>query len=237
MNVLVAITSWNQNHEQYLQTVLNNYTASFADVSMSYVLSINYTSSMTLPPNTTQLTKSYNSSNYCWNNHNYINANFKGYDYIINSDDDILVTRDNFNYYVSASNQLSHSYIPGFLSVEMPDTGSPYLLTMTPRLARFKIKSVESGSYFVPMNIHSACSIVDTGRYEHALSRSLSRCPFTSSGYNSNDLARTDIYRGCNFTKVISYEAVKSGSALVQHLPNKYWNKQHAKNQRLNHIF
>ena len=223
MNILISITSWNEKHIPYLQKVLDNYSASFSDMAVSYILSTRYnSSSLNLPNNTTLLTGSrgFTPGHFCWANKHYIHS--ASFDYLIESDDDILVTRDNFNYYVTHSNILPNNYIPGFLSCETPDSGSPFLITMSPMFKQIENTINISGSnYIVPTNLHSAMFIIDKKR--HVSHGSSSKKPYRSSGYNENDLSRTDIYLSSSFTKVIEKASIVNGSALVNHLPNKYY--------------
>lgn len=239
MNILISIVSWRAKEEIYLQQVLNEYSESFSDCNPHYVIALNYTSSLSFPANTTFITESnLNCAKFCWACHPYINDNFRNYDYIINSDSDIIITRDNFNYYISQSIQLNKSYIPGFLSIETPDSGSPYLLTMSPLFPRIrKYLEINEKKYIVPISCHSACSIIDRERYQYSFDHSLAKSPCSGNGYNHNDLARSDIYTNGDFTKVISYEGIKNGKALVKHLPNRYWNKPHWRNPRVNELF
>lgn len=219
MKLLVAITSFNQREEKYLARVLSNYSSSFSDCDVNYVITTHYSPTIEFPNNTTHFITSSCDKPYmhCWANQSYINSNFKEYDYIINTDSDIMVSRSNLDYYISESKIMGEKYIPGFLTAEMPDSGSPYLISMNqPCWVNVTYKT---GSYIVPMNKHSAGMICDTVRYEYSYSHSFAKSPVSHSLYNYNDVARTDIYINGDFTKLVNV----SGSCLFQHLPNKYY--------------
>lgn len=218
--LLVSITSYNERERPLLEQVLSNYQTEFSDLHLQFVLSINY--DFDIPPNAIALPKQYDHWHYTWNNKKYLADNYQHYQFIIEQDSDILITRENLDYYIATVANLSLDYIPGFLVYEQNPQGQKYLITMHSSLPRIAEKRVFNGKEFlIPYNLHACMFICDRARYGLALNAGLSIEPTTIHPYTSAEWSRSDIYS--IFKKVVSVDDIKNGNALVHHLSNKYW--------------
>ncbi len=222
--ILISITSYDKSHSKYLKQIIENYQTEFSNYDLYFVLSLNYPYSNP-PTNSTQLPKLYNNWNFTWNAKKYLKDNYDKYSYIIESDDDILVTKENFQYFLDT--ELKHNkdnLLTGFLVYEQSPDGKKHLITMPSSLPRKKeMLSVNNNIYIVPFNQHSACFICDAKKYKTALKNNMPVSPPTTIvPYTSAEFSRTELY--FQFKKVIPVEAIVNEKALVKHLSAKYWN-------------
>ncbi len=182
------------------------------------MLSVNYAFEYSKLP-VTYLERKFADWNYTWNNRATLLGCYLDYDYVIDSDDDLELPRRAFDYYV-ANEGLPADYIAGFLTSEADRQGKRRLITMgnhSPKLVAETI-TIGDNQYITPNNLHSCCFIADKARFGLAVSRGLSSVPIKKHFYTNAEYARTEIYD--KLTKVVSVDGIRTGDALVNHLPN-----------------
>lgn len=211
VKILISITSYYSNKQRFLGPILANYTGSmFSNYEVTVALATAYSSSY---PNVVMVPTTMTGSAHCWNNKEYLSQSYSNYDIIAEADDDIQIVPANIEYYISSS--LPPTQIAGFLTMEQ--SGSNVQLISCPKL--FGSPFI-SGSY-TPRMLHSAAFIVDKVRYEQFLKVNI---PHKYNNYDEQMMARSGIYTH-GFTKIVSADGIKSGGALLVHLPCNYMNK------------
>ncbi len=218
-SILVSLTSWHPDKRQYLTQVLDTYAVEYADCKVTVVLSTAYPFTYDKLP-IMRLPRAYSGWDFTWNNRAYLLEHGASFDYIIDSDDDCQIPRAAFDYYV-ANEDLPQTYIPGFLSCETDLQGNKHLITLGDKLHKrvTDTKTLQGKEFITPYILHSCCMVADKARFVLAVSKGLSAAPTKADFYTNAEYARTEIY--ALLTKVVSVEAIASGGALVNHLPNK----------------
>jgi hypothetical protein len=221
-SILISLNSWGANKERYLRRVLDYYADNFGDYSVDVVLSTTYPFKYDKLP-VTPLPQVYSGHAFCWNNRKYILENGDKYSFVLDSDDDMLLTRENLAYYI-ANESLPLDYVPGFLSYEEA-RGEKWLLTVNSTSLCMWADEFEiyQKQFVTPSNLHSALFLVDKPRFD-SIKGKLSSEPTKSGKYTVAEWARTEPYSVLK--KAVSVEEIVSGGALVEHLPKKYasWN-------------
>lgn len=214
VKLLVAITSWAEPHRKFLTQVLDVFAAEYADLAPQICLSVNYPFEHALPH--MRLPKAYEGWRYTWNCRRFeLQADWT---HLIESDDDILVPRRAFDYYV-ARQGLPLPFIPGVVSYEQDVDGSARLITLaSDRPAVKQRMRIEGRDFFEPHNPHSGCLIIDRARWDAARP---SETPAKRGWFTEAEYARSELYDRA-YTKAVELAAVRDGSALVRHLPTRY---------------
>ncbi len=131
MKILVSITSYHKDKEKYLSKILRSYE----DISVTLkckidiILSTNYEFKFDYSGNIMHITTNYVYDSfweYTWQNKNMIFSMYSDYDYIIESDDDILISEKNIVQYIKLKN-IDKNYIPGFLVTERGSDNIEYI--------------------------------------------------------------------------------------------------------------
>lgn len=217
MRVLVSITSYQLHKRPYLDRILDEYLGfSKYDVTIALATKYDYTAihdRIKVVPNT------LDGWEHTWNNEDYLQQNYGGYDLIVSQDDDILLTEANLDYYVEHQG-ISDAYIPGFLVYEKTKTLVQLVSMSVAGDSVEKTMDIDGTSYFVPSNKHSACFVADRKRYAETLKHGIER--EKHSFYPVPCMSRTGIYLKAGMEKVIAASGVSNGSALVRHLPTRY---------------
>src|ERR1039458_8263801 len=221
MKVIISITSYSPSKKKYLDMLLESYSK-WKKYDVSIALAVNYPyetsgSNITIVPST------MTGWDYTYNNKTYLADNYKSFDLIVETDDDIQVTEANLDYYCQFQG-IDKSLIPGYLVAE-----KEYLISMKQPHFPFVTEKliVEGKQWIVPHVKHSACFIADRERYGKYLQTASKGVLKESKGYSVGALARTDIYLH-DMKKVVLVDGIKDGSAIIQHLPMKYSNSEPA---------
>lgn len=222
MKILVSITSYHKDKEKYLSEILKCYENISNDLNytIDVVLSINYDHTY-VTTNKLIINKSeYEGESHCWANRKYIYENYSSYDYVIESDDDILITQENILQYIKYQH-IDNNFIPGFVVTEDDNEKNTYIHSMLFNkpvhiLNKFVL---ENKTWYVPRNIHSACFIIDRNRLKNFFNNNPNALFVKSVGvYDVQCTARSEIYTF--YTKIINLDNIHLH--LVKHLPNKY---------------
>ena len=219
-NILVTITSVHPLKKKYIDIIIDTYSK-FTNYTCKIYVSSPYGY---INPLSTNIINAKVGPRHAWTLHDTINSNYQDYDYVINSDDDILITEANIDYYTKQS--LAMNYIAGFLVYEEAK-GFKQILSM-PKLGQppaSKRLLIGENTYIIPTRKHSACFIVDKNRYKLYLDNGRGVEPSVEVIYGTQIGARTDIYDSGIFDKVIPITAIKNGSALVKHLAKHFTNE------------
>ena len=218
MKVLISLTSYNPKLD--LQKVISNYQATYTKYDLEFVLSCNYPLPFEVS-NSVIISNVYTSVDHVWNNKQYIRDTLNTWDYVIESDDDILVPISTFENY-RAHEGLPIDYIPGVLCCETRLVDGMEEMFILPSLRFMKCYeeqlTMNDIRYYVPTYRHSACFIADKVRYSKALNMGLSLEPCSIKRYHPQEWSRTQIY--FLLREVIAVDQIEN--SLVYHLPNKY---------------
>lgn len=226
MKFLISITSYFDNKTVYINQILEQYDAiqSRLNVQIDVVLSCNYEFVHSKRRNINVILNNdaqHVGEVHAWSNFDYIVANHKNYDYIIESDDDILITEDNIQQYIKLQN-ICDDYIPGFIVYEMDQDQVVYPQSMHLKYPPFVEQQLTFADqqYFVPKNVHSACYMIDQKRLSVLIDQNkFSKDRYTLGVYDVQCTARSLVYIN-GYTKVVSVNDIKKH--LVHHLPNRY---------------
>jgi len=166
-----------------------------------------------------------NGWSFVYNNDEYIRENYMDYDLLVSQEDDMLISQDGLDYYCKFQS-LPQAYVPGFMYSEVWK-GQAYILGMPlwPPLYDYKM-TLDKNPFFDPHSKHSGLFMTDKNRYTLYLKNSGSVSPdkhyMPISEYSAGAQAKVDFYLNGGMEEVVSVSDVKSGAALIKHLPNTY---------------
>lgn len=230
MKILVSITSFKEEKISYLTTVLNQYDhiSRILQCDIDIILSTNYSSKFRLQNNLEHAITDYKDSvrwEYSWENKNKIFTRYINYDYVIESDDDVLISEKNVLQYIQLE-RIEDDCIPGFLITEYGKDKNRYIQSMIEGKPIGEIFVKNQTSFFVPENIHSAFYMIDKIRMSRFLSiNPNAMTPKTIRNYDVACISVSEIY--FFFKKIIDLN--NWDLHMIDHLPNKYINGQYDK--------
>jgi SAM-dependent methyltransferase len=146
----------------------------------------------------------------------------RDFDLFIYTEDDILITETNIKAFVTVSQKVSRTEIPGFIRFESNQNGRLYYPDIH-RTYRWNITSIRaSGEYTIACftNDHSGCYMLTRDQLVRAIESGKFMAGARRTQYGMLETAATDIYTQCGLRKVIAISHVDE--YLVHHLPNKY---------------
>lgn len=155
------------------------------------------------------------------------------YDYYIYSEDDVLITRENFETFARVQSQLPLPYACGFLRYELkPNDDYKYLLDNHPvhsihRGGRAILKArhrINGLDFLEPYNVHQGCHVL-TREMMRYLEKNYPRY-FKQESFYAGILegCASDVYFNSGLVKVVPVDQVEK--LLVHHLADKYVNLQ-----------
>ena len=152
------------------------------------------------------------------------------FDYYIYCEDDVLITKENFETFVNVQKNLPPPYVCGFLRYELKDGDDyKYLIDCHPAHSCHRgggkkiIKdnyTINGKSYFEPYNIHQGSHILANYVLEAVSLGKNSYFKKESHYAGVLEGAASDVYLDCGLIKVIPRDDVSK--LLTHHLPNKY---------------
>jgi hypothetical protein len=223
MNILVSITSYHKDKEKYVYQILRSYEyiAVQLGCKIDIIISSYYEHSYVTTNNLILNKSDYVGEFHCWSNTKYIMENFKNYDYIIESDDDILISLNNIKQYMKCES-MDLCYIPGFIVTEDHNVNKKtyihsMLFNKPPHITDKVV--LNDQIWFIPHTKHAACYMIDRVRLETYLDKN--QMAVIPKGIDVLDIqctARSEIYY--YFKKMINLNELDNH--LVKHLPNKY---------------
>ncbi|MGO9531622.1 MAG: class I SAM-dependent methyltransferase [Syntrophobacteraceae bacterium] len=156
------------------------------------------------------------------------------YDLFIYSEDDMLVTWQNIESFLRATEVLPENYIPGFIRYELDAEGKKHFPDI---LGPYHWKSGSGtragGAVFAELsNYHSACYIVNRNQLQRAIRSGGYLVRPHKGRYDLLCSAATDVYVQCGFGKLICISDLADFS--VHHMPNNYQGKMGLSEVELN---
>lgn len=218
-NVLILLSSIEKSREKYIKQILDNYSLNFKNYKLSIALSLPYAFSYPDLP-IVSLPGLDSVSSYCWNNREYLIENYQKYDYVIDSDDDVLFTINNFEYYLRNQN-LPLEYLPGFLTYENVGGATKLIHCLySPEKAIKEKMTINNKTFLIPSNNHSEGFIIDRERLKLAIDKGFSIDSKKNANCITRDNCPKEELHKLFFKKAVGEEDVLTKDALIQHLPN-----------------
>ena len=173
MKILVSIISYKEDKKNYLIDILKKYEdiSNILNCQIDIILSTNYKYIFNYNGNIIHNITDYKDDifwEYTWQNKSTIFSRYYDYDYIIESDDDVLITEKNILQYIKLEN-ININYIPGFLITEFDSNNIQYIQSILYGSQIGEVNIINNISFFTPKNIHSACYIIDNKRMKNFL--------------------------------------------------------------------
>lgn len=241
MKILVSITSYKKEKEEYLLKILSEYEfiSKKLSCSIDILLTTNYTCKIIYKGNLHHVVTNFQELErweYCWENKIRLIEMYHDYDYLIESDDDILISEKNITNYIKLKD-FNQNYIPGFIITEFDQKNVQYIQSMLFGSSIGKTFIEQKKKIFVPENIHSACSMVDRNRMYKLLSINKNlTIPKFSDPYDMGCMSVSEIY--FYYKKII--DTNNFNDHLVNHLTSKYINGKYEKKyfpNEINHLY
>lgn len=220
MKILVSITTYHKDKEEYVSQLIKEYEKICDEINctIDIVICKNYDANFIYKNKIVINLSEYKGENHCWANKEFIYKNYENYDYIIESDDDVLISKQNILQYVKYES-LSLDLIPGFIITEEDKENRVYIHSMlfnSPPVFSENFR-LNNNNWFVPENIHAACFMIDKKRMNLFLKNTDGKIKNMYS-YDVQCTARSEIYNF--FKKIINLDEMDSH--IVKHLTNKY---------------
>lgn len=144
------------------------------------------------------------------------------YDLFIYSEDDTLITENNINAFLRATEVLQPSELAGFLRIEKDAEGRKYFPDVHKNFhwdpQSVVARGTELFAYFT--NEHSACYLLTQQQLRHALQSGGFLVGPHQGKYDLLVSAATDPYTQCGFKKLVCISNIED--FVIHHLPNKY---------------
>jgi hypothetical protein len=173
---------------------------------------------------------------FVWNWIKYVKkTTMSEYDYLIVSENDIIFTPENFEYFNKVSKVLPASYVPGFIRYEILDDGVLGLTDLSVSLRNFMgwthgiedVLTIKGKKYFTTENEHQGLFILNKAQLKLAMKSDVflsdpSRAPLPNKG--SIDIMASATYRtiaSCGLQRVIPLEE-SMDNYLIHHSSNRY---------------
>jgi len=144
------------------------------------------------------------------------------YDLFIYSEDDMLITWKNIEFFLQLTKVLPQDHISGLLQYELDSTGKKWYPAFRgpyhwlPK----SVKKVDQFTFAEFSNLHTACYILTRDQLRRAINSGGYLVEPHQGRYDLLCSAATDPYTQCGFKKVICISDLTD--VLIHHLPNKY---------------
>lgn len=136
------------------------------------------------------------------------------YDYYIHLEDDVLLTKENFKYFIIENKKIPENKIIGFLITE-----NEKIVSMSKHNDNIFFRN--NGNYITPNNLHSASWLLENKNLKYCISKGLNSKPKLVSKYNIKCTACTEFY--IFLEKLIPKKQIEKYT--LKHLTNKYIKK------------
>jgi hypothetical protein len=233
--ILVALVHYNPAMISSLEECLNAYTA-FTDYEVTIHLFLTKECVLSNYSKKLNIVRHFRPANLgLWFEHEFKDVFWRyrhDYDYYIFAEDDICITKENFDKWVETQAKLRFPYVCGLLRYELKGVdGYKYLIDTHPMnsfntgrpLRSALFYKLDSGDYIEPCNPHQASHIIDRPMMDYLIADHQHYFDPAISYVGVLEGIATDIYYNCDFVKVIPVNGIEK--LLVHHLPNKYVNK------------
>lgn len=234
MKILLAISSYSINQQQYLYRILSEYNNMSYNIDCIIYTTIDANNDIT-PYTNLNITQIINplsiGESNAWNHRKYFKEHKNDYDLYIYTENDHLITQTNIETYLKLTNILPSDKQISLLQYEMkPNDNNKYTIVLIKgqknrRERAFIVDTdivIDDKHYFEIQNKHTGCYILTKSQLNHIIDSNQ-----YNERYNGNEpygnmetlcLSGLSLYH-----KIISYNELDN--LLVHHLPNKYINK------------
>lgn len=252
MKFLLYISNYGLNNLKYLYKILDEYQSMNHDFdiiidSTHEIKKIKDIQIFVYPEAKQDLT---------WKHRNHIKqlktTNLLDYDYIMYSENDILITQENLDTFIKLEKEVPFNSSIGFMRYEEKN-GNKYLIDIEPKeIQIMEIWQRKNRPYFTPLNLHQGCWLLSIEKfidliqtpYNHfetiyeftlypPIRNDLTKGFFTEmhnmGNYGPLEMAASEPY--CVFG-IKKYSPLDENfyKLLIHHLPNKYLDKESHKN-------
>lgn len=220
LRLLVVIANYGTKNDVYLRRLIDEYRTLPYQVDILVLTNVpktveGATAVIVLPPTGDPWT-------FPFAHKALIAERSSDYDLFIYSEDDTLITYDNLEAFLSASQVVKDGEIAGFLRYETTPEGRRSISTINGHFHWQPASVVTRGrhtfAYF--SNEHAASYVLTRQQLARAIQSGGFLTPPHSDKYDLLVTAATDPYTQCGFKKLICVSEVDR--FLVAHLPNKY---------------
>lgn len=222
MKILIVVVNYGIKNDSYLNKVLENFLA------WSYNTDIIVTSNLDkdLGPEV-QVIKGYPTSDprsLAYVHRSLFVEHVNDYDLFIYSEDDMLITQENFEAFLEVTSHLPEEEVVGFLRYE---TGLDNSINLPDLHGNFhwyinSLKHIEPYIFAQYSNKHSGAYILTQSQLKIAIDSGNYELIPDESGYRVLEKAASKLFDFCNLNKVICISQVDR--FLIHHIPNKYVN-------------
>lgn len=149
--------------------------------------------------------------------------NLNNYDLFLYTEDDILITQQNIEAFLEANNILLDHQVPGFIRYEINQNNETLLTDIhyPYHWISKSVRCVQSKLFAQFTNKHSACYLLTQSQLSTAIkSGNYDNFPRIAGGGGILEAASADPFIDCGLEKVICLSDIEH--FLVQHLPNNY---------------
>ena len=231
MKVLLAISSYGTNQQQYLHRILDEYNNMPYNIDCYIYTTQNNNTDKYKNLNITQIINPLSiGEGNAWAHRKLFKENKDKYDLYIYTENDHLLTQTNIETYLSLTNELPDNKMISFLQYELKsnnDTKYSIVLIKGQQNRRERAFIVDTDivindkHYFEIQNKHCGLYILTNKQLNHIISNNRYEESYrVGSPYGNMEtlcLSGLDLYH-----KIISYDELDN--LLVHHLPNKYIN-------------
>jgi 2-polyprenyl-3-methyl-5-hydroxy-6-metoxy-1,4-benzoquinol methylase len=226
LRVLVAIVSYGDKNNAYLDEILESY--SYFPWQVDVIVFSNIEKDLgkrakliiAQPP-----TEHPHSFPYL--HRQLFKDQVNNYDLFIYSEDDILITQNNIEAFLSISPLLPDQCVPGFLRYEVDQHNQVYMpdIHSTFHWSPHSVEKIHDFVFAQFTNKHSASYILTQASLQLAIASGNYHSQPVPSRYGILESAASDLFEnwGCQLKKVICISHIDH--FLIHHLPNKYINK------------
>lgn len=218
VRVLVVLASYGTKNQVYLEQVIREYR------SMSYQVRIVVLSNIPKDLGSDIEVRVGLPDKNPWSlpfGHKQLFAErMEEYDVFIYAEDDILVSKQNIEAFLLASEKLPDDVIPGFVHAETDNAGN---LFFDPVHSHFhwdpaSVDSAGDYTFAFYTNEHSACFLLTRQQLNRAIQSGGFVVPAHEGKYDMLCTAATDPYTQCGFKKMVCISHLEDFT--VRHLPN-----------------
>jgi len=223
LKILVAIVSYGDKNNTYLEQVLESYSCFPWQVDVIVFSNIEKdigklaTLIIAQPP-------TEHPYSFPYVHRQLFKDQVNNYDLFIYSEDDMLITQKNLEAFLSISPLLPDDCVPGFLRYEVDKHHQVYMpdIHSTFHWSPHSIQKVNDFVFAQFTNKHSASYILTQASLRLAIASGKYHCQPAPSRYGILESAASDIFEswGCQLKKIICISHINH--FLIHHLPNKY---------------
>ena len=216
--VLVALASYGRKNQIYLEQVIREYR------SMSHEVQVVVLSNIPKDLGPDIEVRVGLPQKHPWSlpfGHKQLFADrMEEHDVFIYAEDDILISQQNIDAFVLASETLPEHVIPGFVHVESDSGGNLFFDPVHSHFHWDPASVATAGDYTFAFytNEHSACFLLTREQLKRAIQSGGFLVPAHEGKYDMLCTAATDPYTQCGFKKMVCISHLEDFT--VRHLPN-----------------